>query len=122
MDNKVIKWRKFFGTSIDKLEDELKKKKAATHNNEDEVVVSKNASVVAQDDKQIREAIKEGIREKRGLDIAYVDSNNEKTERRIMPLSLDGYKLRAYCELRHEERTFLLNRIVWVKMETQISK
>jgi DNA polymerase III epsilon subunit-like protein len=47
---------------------------------------------------------------------AYVDKNGERSTRHISPLQVVGLSdylyLRAYCHLRHEERTFRLDRII----------
>jgi len=45
------------------------------------------------------------------IEIAYIDGEGESTRRVIEPAELDGPKLSAWCQLRDDERVFLLSRI-----------
>ena len=67
---------------------------------------------------ELGEAIYSGKR----IEITYVDKDGEKTTRWITPIQVIGLQdyiyLRAYCHLREDERTFRLDRIVEVRVET----
>lgn len=45
------------------------------------------------------------------IEISYTDGEGESTRRVIEPAELDGPKLSAWCQLREDERVFLLSRI-----------
>ncbi|MDX9993298.1 MAG: exonuclease domain-containing protein [Anaerolineales bacterium] len=61
----------------------------------------------------------EAIKSKQRLQLDYVDKNGERSTRQITPIDVRGLSdyiyLRAHCHLRHDERTFRLDRIVALK-------
>lgn len=67
---------------------------------------------------ELGEAIYGGKR----IEITYIDKDGEQTRRWITPIQVIGLQdyiyLRAYCHLREDERTFRLDRIVKVRVET----
>ena len=117
-NTKKVKWRRFFGISLDKIEDEIKIKKVA---NKDADRTTKNTPKfdIARDKVEIKEIIQYGIKENRDIDIAYVDRDNVKTERRITPHNFNDEELQAYCHLRQDKRTFLLDKILRAEMVNQ---
>jgi hypothetical protein len=51
------------------------------------------------------------ISQRTAVEISYTDGDGESTRRVIEPAELDGPKLSAWCQLRDDERVFLLSRI-----------
>ena len=70
--------------------------------------------------------LEEAIRAKASLEMVYLKREDEKTRRRIRPLEVGEMEysgktfpgLRAFCEERHEERTFRVDRILEMKRVT----
>jgi predicted DNA-binding transcriptional regulator YafY len=64
----------------------------------------------------------EAIYAGRKLQLTYVDKGGNRTTRLVTPIQVMGLAdyiyLRAYCHLRKEERTFRLDRIVEISMES----
>jgi predicted DNA-binding transcriptional regulator YafY len=60
-------------------------------------------------------ALREAIRKRRVVAMAYVDGDAKPTLRRVRPLAVwslpDGWMFTGWCELRHDFRTFRLDRI-----------
>jgi DNA polymerase III subunit epsilon len=69
---------------------------------------------------QLGEAIYSGKR----IQITYVDKDGERTTRWITPIQVMGLAdyiyLRAHCHLRNDERTFRLDRIVELRVDTYV--
>ena len=68
--------------------------------------------------------IESAIKEKRKITITYLKPNDQKTTREIIPLSIEEIifsgrkieRLKAYCNLRKEERFFRIERIIEIKI------
>ncbi|MBN1302815.1 MAG: WYL domain-containing protein [Anaerolineales bacterium] len=77
---------------------------------------------VPDDEIQLPTGLGEAIHSGKRLLITYVDGKGDQTQRWITPIQVLGMEdyiyLRAYCHLRKEERTFRLDRLVEVRIET----
>jgi predicted DNA-binding transcriptional regulator YafY len=68
--------------------------------------------------------------ERKPVCIVYLKPNDEKSIRNIIPVEIGemGYKgktylgVRGYCLLRHEDRTFRLDRILEISMENKVNR
>ncbi|HMV53619.1 MAG TPA: hypothetical protein PKC15_07795 [Rhodocyclaceae bacterium] len=62
-----------------------------------------------------QELARSGKRARRGVlatvEFSYLSDKGEWTERRVDVTAVDGFYIHAFCHLRHEERTFRLDRI-----------
>ncbi len=71
---------------------------------------------------QLPTALGEAIYSGKRLQITYVDRDGERTTRWITPIQVMGLAdyiyLRAHCHLRNDERTFRLDRIVEIRVES----
>jgi len=64
-----------------------------------------------------RRALAAAVRYHWTVDIVYFDDEGNRTERTISPLQMRGeYYVRAFCQLRQDDRTFRLDRMQTVRV------
>lgn len=81
-----------------------------------------NSPAWPKDGIQLPTALDEAINAGKRLQITYVDKGGKRTTRVVTPLQVMGLSdyiyLRAHCHLRNDERTFRLDRIVEIRIES----
>jgi DNA polymerase III epsilon subunit family exonuclease len=87
-----------------------------------DLLVAQTADIQESNDKEILPPdLQEAIAGNRPLKIKYADASGKISKRIIEPIQVSAFRdyvyLVAFCHLRQEQRTFRLDRILWMKSE-----
>lgn len=67
----------------------------------------------------MRKQLQRSIDQQHHIQIIYLGSNGQTTQRTVRPLEIVGDRLKAYCLTRRAPRVFLIDRILAVQLVAQ---